>query len=303
MSTTLFTNASPFAAALPASHMFFEYDADGDCIMTDASTGLPITYGYSKRHRGSFDSDDSSDSRPSKRSRISSDDGGATSTSSSSLSIKTPRAAVGIASDECPPAPKKLARMAFDEDDDDDNHSVLRNLAETMAEAVLVGEPLSPITAWETEDTVYIPTTTTSSSNAASIPLPESDTEEEHWCVSVKCADLALRLDMRHPRVILNFLRFVHSYNELAPADEMINLPCIEAAAYKTIVSHESVTNPPLEFQDQVCELHYLLDRHVCQCPDCQPENWSDYGRGDDEDEHDSDDSRDSRDSYGGDSY
>lgn len=307
MSTTLFSNASPFASALPSSHMFFQYDSDGDCIMTDAVTGLPITYGsHSKRNRASFDSDDSSDSRPSKRSRISSDDdeqdgAATTSTSSSSLSIKTPRAPVGIPADECPPAPKKAARRPFASEDHED-HSVLRNLAETMAEAVLVSGPPSPITAWDNEDTVpHAAATTTSSSNAAAVPLPPSDDEEDHWCVSVSCPDLALRLDMRHPRVILNLLRFISSYNELAPEDEMINLPCIEADSYNRILSHVSVKNPAPEFADEVDELQHLMSSHRCQCPDCEPENWSDYGRGDgdDEDEHDSDDDRDSRDGCG----
>lgn len=290
MSSTL---VSPFAAALPASHVFFNYDADGDCIMTDAVTGLPITYGSSsKRSRSASMDSDSADSRPSKRSRMSSDDeqdGGTTSTSSSTLSIKTPKAPVGFPVNECPPAPKKLARVDLSEDDDGD-YSVLRNLAESMAEAVLAGEPrddLSPIAAWD-DSTPVAAVTTTTSSNAANVPLPPSDDEGNDWGVSITCSDLALRLDMRHPRVVLNFLRFVSSYNELAPEDEQINLPYLESDMRDTILSHSSVVNPAPEFASEVAELRDLVYRYSCKCPDCDPDNWSYSHRDDEDDDHDS---------------
>jgi len=311
MSSTLFSNASPFAVALPASHVFFNYDADGDCIMTDAVTGLPITYGsVAKRSRSASVDSDSADSRPSKRSRMSSDDDGeqdgSASSPSSGLSIKTPRAPVGFPLNECPPAPKKLARVGPSEDDD---YSPLRNLAESMAEAVLAGEP---------RDTSFMAAaTTTSSSNAASVPLPASPPTvpassttvssatvpvAEDWCVAVTCSDLALRLDMRHPRVVLHLLRFVNSYNELAPEDEQINLPYLEAGIISTILSHESVVNPASEFASDVAELKVLIDQHRCQCPDCEPDNWSDSHYGDyfAREDNDTDDEEDDRDSRSG---
>lgn len=322
MSSTLTsTLTSPFVSSLPASHVFFSYDADGDCIMTDAVTGLPITYGTasgSKRSRSDSVDDDSVESRSSKRSRSSDDDGeqdGSASTPSSGLSIRTPRAPVGFPVNECPPAPKKLARVSSSDDDHDEGYSPLRNLAESMAEAVLAGEPrgdLSPIAPWEDTPLLAV-ATTTSSSNAAAVPLPVSPATvpdvpatippaSNSWCVSVTCSDLALRLDMRHPRVVLHLLRFISSYNELAPEDEQINLPYLEADIHTTILSHESVVNPAPEFAGEVAELKALVDEFSCQCPDCEPDNWSDSHYGDyfaREDDDDSEDDRDSREGCG----
>jgi hypothetical protein len=279
MSSTLINTPSPFAAALPAPHAFFAYDADGDAIMTDAATGLPITYGGSgsKRSRSASLDSDSADSRPSKRSRTSSDDddgdgddsgrGGAVSP------IKIPRANVGLP-DGCPPAPKKGPRSPRDDDDEDGHGSALRNLATQMAEAVLDGEP---------RDTAPV---SNAASNAAAdtaaadgeAPPGGGEPEPAHaggWCLSVTVSDLALRLDMRHPRVVLNLLRFVSTYNELAPEGEEIHLPIMDAEAVAMILNHESVVNPAPEFAAEVAELRELVDRESCRCPDCEPDMWS----------------------------
>jgi hypothetical protein len=102
----------------------------------------------------------------------------------------------------------------------------MRNLAEAMAEVVLHDEPA------------------------------------EDWCVSVRCSDLALSLDMRHPRVVLNLLRFVNTYNELAPEGEKIHLPPIPPSAADIILSHISVTHPVPEFASEVAELRALVDAY-----------------------------------------
>ena len=276
MSST-FSNASPFATALPAAHTFFAYDADGDAIMTDAATGLPITYGGAgtRRARSASLDSDSADSRPSKRSRTSSDDedgdGGAA------------PAPVG------PPAPKKTVRVLNPEDDDDDDDEdgdggAVRNLAEQMAEAVLAGEPR--------EDAAVPP------AEPAPVPIaPVGDGPaevgpegEREYCVSVTVHDLALRLDMRHPRVVLNFLRFVNTYNELAPAGEEIHLPPMSAAAAENILDHVSITNPAPEFAADVAELRALIEDSVV--PDQQD-------NGDDDEDRYSTDSEDSHRYYG----
>lgn len=284
------SSLSPFVSALPASAVMHQYDADGDAIMTDAVTGLPITYGSgSKRARsGSLDSD-SADSRPSKRSRSSSDDGAADGSGRPSP-IRTPRAPVGIPADVCPPAPKKVSPPPLppsDDDDDDDDDSVTRNLAEQMAEAVLAGEPQSPVAP-------AAPLPSASASNAAAEPPPGGDApggeapggepEQADYCVSVTCSDLALRLDMRHPRVVLALLRFVDLYNELAPPGEEIHLPYMDTEASDNILNHSSVTNPPAEFVADVNELVQRVRDQSCQCPDCAPDNWSDSDH--DEDSH-----------------
>lgn len=266
---------SPFISALPTSAVLHQYDADGDAIMTDAATGLPITYGSgSKRARsGSLDSD-SADSRPSKRSRSSSEGDGADGSGRPSP-IRTPRAPVGIPSDVCPPAPKKVSPPPLPPSDDD-VESVTRNLAEQMAEAVLAGEPRSPVAP--------APPVPVSVSNAAAEAPPGGEPEPEpaEYCVSVTCSDLALRLDMRHPRVVLALLRFVDLYNELAPPGEEIHLPYMDTEASDNILNHESVTNPPAEFVADVNELVQRVRDHSCQCPDCEPDNWSEDDRDDD---------------------
>ncbi len=279
MSSTLINTPSPFAAALPAPHAFFAYDADGDAVMTDAATGLPITYGGSgsKRSRSASLDSDSADSRPSKRSRTSSDeddDAGDSGRGGAVSPIKIPRAPVGLP-DGCPPAPKKGPRSPRDDDGEDGHGSALRNLATQMAEAVLDGEP---------RDTAPV---SNAASNAAADAAADGEAppggEPEHeggWCLSVNVSDLALRLDMRHPRVVLNLLRFVSTYNELAPEGEEIHMPIMDAETVAMILNHESVLNPAPEFAGEVAELRNLVDRFSCRCPDCDPDSWSD-------DEHD----------------
>lgn len=272
------TNASPFVAALPANNVFTAYDEDGDAIMTDAVTGLPILYGAKRGRSASFDTEDS---RSSKRSRVSSDEADGESGSYGPVSpIKIPRASVGFPVSACPPAPRK-AVLNPEEDAEEDGAaaasasvSVLRNLAEEMAEAVLHGEPQSPVA-------VAVAVAPAGDGPAEAAP--------QEWCVAVNCADLALRLDMRHPRVILNFLRFVNTYNELAPYGEEIHLPFMESDTVSMILSHESVTSPAAEFAEEVIELRSLVEKYSCQCPDCAPDNWSDSGRDDEDDDHSTD--------------
>jgi hypothetical protein len=266
---------SPFVSALPTPAVFTQYDADGDAVMTDAATGLPIVYGGSgsKRSRSASLDSDSTDSRPSKRSRTSSDDDAVEPLSP----IRIPRAPVGIPVNVCPPAPKKASPPLLPPSDDEEGDiSPARNLAEQMAEAVLAGEPAE--------------TTISSSSNAAADlvesapPGGEPPAEPQGWNISVYCSDLALRLDMRHPRVVLNFLRFINTYNELAPYGEEIHLPPIDDEGREIIFSHESVVNPPAEFAADVAELRDLVDRFSCRCPECEPDAWSDNERDDESD-------------------
>ena len=289
MSSSL--SSPPFVSALPATHVFSQYDADGDVIMTDAVTGLPITYG-SKRSRS--DSLDSGESRASKRSRTSSDDGAGSGLLSP---IKIPRAPVGIPTTVCPGAPKKAAppappaaaaaaaaAVAVEEGE----ISPIRNLAEAMAEAVLVGEPRDPAVPAAAAPVDVAVDVAVPPPGGEPVPAPA---EPQGWCLAVNCADLALRLDMRHPRVVLNFLRFVDSYNELAPYGEEIRVPYMESETVSMILSHESVANPAPEFADDVAELRERIDYHSCQCPDCAPDNWSDSHEDEDDDRY----SRDSR--------
>ena len=280
-------NASPFVAALPSHTVFTAYDEDGDVIMTDAVTGLPVVYGRKRGRSASFDSEDS---RSSKRSRVSTDE--ADGESGAVSPIKIPRASVGFPVSACPPAPRKAALNPEDDGEEQDGgaaaaSSVLRNLAEEMVEAVLHGEPQSPVAPAAAAPAV---------APGGDGPAEAAAEGPQGWCVAVNCTDLALRLDMRHPRVILNFLRFVNTYNELAPYGEEIHLPFMESDTVSMILSHESVVNPPAEFAEEVIELRSLVEKYSCQCPDCEPDNWSDSGRDDEDDDDHSTDSEYSRD-------
>lgn len=284
---------SPFAAALPASHAFFAYDADGDAIMTDGVTGLPIVYGGQTLANGgagtrrarsaSLDSD--TDSRPSKRSRSSSDDDEDDYADMPALIPANP-----------PPAPKKAARAPVlnpedDGEDGDGAASAVRNLAEHMAEVVLDGEPRDAPAEWNGFLGLG-PGVAPPGGDGGAIGAGAGPAEPPSYCVSVTVSDLALRLDMRHPRVVLHFLRFVSSYNELAPEGEDIHLPLISQEAVSDILSHESIVNPPAEFASEVAELRALV---------------ASYSAPPHEDEEDRDgystDSEDRRDMYRRDSF
>jgi hypothetical protein len=164
----------------------------------------------------------------------------------------------------CPPAPPRV-RAPVARVEDDEGASPVRNLAEAMAEAVLEGEPRE---------------------QAAAPPGGEPHAEDE-WCVSVTVPDLALRLDIRHPRVLLNLLRFVSTYNEIAPYGEEIHLPLIPQERADDILSHVSIVNAVPEFAAEVRELRSLVNRYT----EAEPEY-------DDDQDRYSTDSEDRRDYY-----
>jgi hypothetical protein len=162
-----------------------------------------------------------------------------------------------------PPAPIRAPRPLIEEDDEEEGLSPVRNLAVAMAEAVLDDEP--PFLYARIADNPHGPVLPDAEAPPAGSPLAE-EAEEEYeggWCTSVTIPDLALRLDMRHPRVILNLLRFVSTYNELAPEGEEIHLPPMSNRSLDFIRNHESVREPVPEFQSEVDELLTLLDRVV----------------------------------------
>ncbi len=262
-------SSSPFVAALPAPNVFVSYDADGDVIMTDAQNGLPIAYGAKRSRAASVDSEDS---RASKRSRSSSEEDGA-----ASAAAPAPIAA-------CPPAPKKApVGPPADEEEDGGASSPVRNLAEAMANAVLEGEPSSPSAAAAAGAGPAAagagPAAADGEADGGAAP-PGAEPAEEGWCLSVTCSDLALRLDMRHPRVVLNLLRFVETYNELAPYGEEIHMPLMNYEAAQNILTHESVVNPVPEFASEIAELRSLVQKYSCECSNCDPYYVDRYGDG-----------------------
>lgn len=226
------STASPFVSALPSTAQMFLYDQHGDAIMTDAVTGLPITYGAQRMRSHSEDS-------------------------GTGTLVASPVAAAPAHFAVCPPAPPRPARAVLNPEDEDD--SVVRNLAETMAEAVLLGEPR--------DEEAPAP-------SAPPAGEPEGE-EDQGWCVSVTVSDLALRLDMRHPRVLLNLLRFVDTYNELAPPGEEIHMPLMPQERAEEVLSHESIVNPAPEFAAEVAELRALIERYSEPEPVYEDDDYS----------------------------
>jgi hypothetical protein len=258
MSLTL----SPFISALPLPHhLFFEYDEDGDAIMIDAATGERLNGG---RHQSTE-----------------------TLVESPIAFVASPVAAVSPPSP--PPAPARLPRFSLNPEDDEDEVAV-RNLAEEMAEVVLNGEPreeavppvvvpVPPVEAPVPPVEAPVPPV------EAPVPPPAGEpAAEENWCISVTVPDLALRLDMRHPRVVLNFFRFVTTYNELAPPGEEIHVPMLTPIDADEILGHVSVVDTVPEFAAEVAELRYLVRNFTCLCSDCSPLDEEDHYSTDSED-------------------
>lgn len=60
---------------------------------------------------------------------------------------------------------------------------------------------------------------------------------------------------LRHPRVLLAFLRFVAVQNEVAREGEEIVLPTLTSEIAEKIMNHPSIKNPSIEFLSEINEL------------------------------------------------
>ena len=176
----------------------------------------------------------------------------------------------------CPPAPARLPRFSLNPEDDEDEVAV-RNLAEEMAEVVLEGEPVEApvppvVVPVPPAEAPVPPVEAPVPPVEAPVPPPAGEpVAEENWCISVTVPDLALRLDMRHPRVVLNFFRFVTTYNELAPPGEEIHVPMLTPIDADEILGHVSVVDTVPEFAEEVAELRYLVRNFTSLCSDYSP--------------------------------
>ena len=71
------------------------------------------------------------------------------------------------------------------------------------------------------------------------------------------------RFVIKHPRVLLTFLRFIDQYNELAAPEEVYMLPAIPQRIVRNIFSHVSFVNPPAEFLNDINELRQRVEAHM----------------------------------------
>lgn len=88
----------------------------------------------------------------------------------------------------------------------------------------------------------------------------DEDDEDEVW---LKTPHINQRFLLKHPRVILAFLRFIDFYNELADPEEVFMLRAIPMSVFNRILEHPAVKFVPEEFEEDVEELIYRLGRHA----------------------------------------
>jgi hypothetical protein len=93
----------------------------------------------------------------------------------------------------------------------------------------------------------------------------ENEGEEDPGYLSewIKTPLINRRFVLKHPRVVLSFLRFLDEFNELADPDEVLMLPAIPQRIVQIVLSHSSLVNPPPEFLDEIRELRQRLDAHA----------------------------------------
>jgi hypothetical protein len=87
------------------------------------------------------------------------------------------------------------------------------------------------------------------------------ENQEEHW--AFKAPLIKKRAIMRHPRVLLHFLRFIDSCNEEASVGEEIIIKKIPYHMTEKMLNHSSIINPAREFLDDVNELKTRLYNHT----------------------------------------
>ncbi len=88
----------------------------------------------------------------------------------------------------------------------------------------------------------------------------EEDDHEPPW---IRTPLINQKFILKHPRVILAFLRFIDLYNELADPEEVFMMRAIPQSVVNLICEHSSVADVPPEFQQDVNELKHRLSRHA----------------------------------------
>jgi hypothetical protein len=94
-------------------------------------------------------------------------------------------------------------------------------------------------------------------------PSMENITAVENEMEWINTPFLNQRFVIKHPRVLLSFLRFIDQYNELAAPEEVYMLPAIPQRIVRNIFSHVSFVNPPAEFLNDINELWQRVEAHM----------------------------------------
>jgi len=89
----------------------------------------------------------------------------------------------------------------------------------------------------------------------------EQERETQEWVFQT--SPLPETFVIRHPRVLLNFLRFIDSLNEINNGDETFMMNAIPYETLARMLSHKSITNPAPEFSAETDELIERLMEHA----------------------------------------
>lgn len=87
--------------------------------------------------------------------------------------------------------------------------------------------------------------------------------QEDDEAFAIRTPLISHRFTMRHPRVVLDFLRFLDTYNEVAAPDEVFMIQAIPKEVQDSILNHHSLLHTPPEFEKEVNELKARLARHA----------------------------------------
>lgn len=68
---------------------------------------------------------------------------------------------------------------------------------------------------------------------------------------------------LRHPRVLLNFLRFIDSLNEINQGNETFRMDPLSQETVSHMMAHGSILNPPDDFREDVEELVSRIFSHA----------------------------------------
>jgi hypothetical protein len=113
------------------------------------------------------------------------------------------------------------------------------------------------------EDTLDSTTIKTETEPLSTYSVDNEEEEPEDNFDWIKTPLVNQRFVLKHPRVLLSFLRFIDEFNELADPDEVLMLPAIPQRIVQGVLSHSSLVNPPAEFLDEVRELRFRLEAHA----------------------------------------
>lgn len=97
---------------------------------------------------------------------------------------------------------------------------------------------------------------------AMSVQEDEDEDEDEETETWIRTPFIQQKFILKHPRVLLAFLRFVDFYNELADPEEVLMLPAMSQEVVQLVQNHPAVRDVPEEFQEDVRELLYRMENH-----------------------------------------